>query len=62
MFGSADDVIWLAVGAQIERLAVRIQIADPHEKSILRLLCTEIILLLFLSSSLSFFFSVSFKN
>ncbi len=30
MFGSADDVIWWAVGGQMESFAVRIQTADPH--------------------------------
>jgi hypothetical protein len=53
MFGSADDVIWWAVGGQMESFAVRIQTADPHESSILRLLCIEVIQLLFLPSSLS---------
>jgi hypothetical protein len=61
MFGSADDVIWWAVGGQMESFAVRLQTADPHEGSILRLLCIEVIQLLFLPSSLSLFFCL-FQN
>ncbi len=62
MFGSADDVIWWAVGGQMESFVVRIQTADPHERSILRLLCIEVIQLLFLPSSLSLSFSRSLSK